>query len=245
MSTPQNGASTGCPYEMWDGAYVLGSLSPAERREFEAHLDGCAHCSRAVRDLAGLPGLLGRIGPEVFDGLEPEPVPETLLPRLSRAVRRQQQRRTWLTAGIAAAAAVAITAGGVLALDHNDGSRQEAGPPGPSSSSTTPPPPVGRTMNKAKGSLDPMIASVAVTPVAWGTKLELTCSYPRGAVAYEGGAYAMVVHTTDGKTERVATWNGLPGEAMHVSGATDAWKQNISSVVVTHLDGTPVARLRL
>ena len=26
------------PYAMWDAAYVLGSLSGAERREFEAHL---------------------------------------------------------------------------------------------------------------------------------------------------------------------------------------------------------------
>ncbi len=105
---------------MWDGSYVLGSLSPAERREFEAHLDGCEPCSRALRDLSGLPGLLGRIGPDVFEQTEPEPVPETLLPRLSRAVRRRQQRRTWLTAGIAAAAAVVVTAGGALALNHND-----------------------------------------------------------------------------------------------------------------------------
>jgi hypothetical protein len=242
MSTPHGVASTGCPYEMWDGAYVLGSLSPAERREFEAHLDGCAACSRAVRDLAGLPGLLGRIGPEVFDGLEPEPVPETLLPRLSRAVRRQQQRRTWLTAGIAAAAAVAVTAGGVLAIDRGNGSTDVAGPP---SSVFTTPPPVGQAMTRAKNSLDPMVASLAVTPVAWGTRLELTCNYPRGTAAYEGGAYAMVVHTKDGHTERVATWNGLPGQAMQVSGGTDTWKRDISSVVVTHLDGTPVARLKL
>ena len=129
MSTPtQNPPSTGCPYEMWDGAYVLGSLSPVERREFEAHLDGCETCSRAVRDLAGLPGLLGRIGPDVLEEHQPEPVPETLLPRLSRAVRRRQQRRMWLTAGIAAAAAVVVTTGGVLALDHHD-STSVAKPP--------------------------------------------------------------------------------------------------------------------
>jgi hypothetical protein len=238
MSTPQNGPSTGCSYEMWDGAYVLGSLSPAERREFEVHLDSCEQCSRAVRDLAGLPGLLGRIGPEVFEESEPEPVPETLLPRLSRAVRRGQQRRTWLTAGIAAAAAVAITTGGVLALD-NSGSSDVAIPP-PTSSPTLP---VGQPLTPLKR--DPMIASVALTPVAWGTKLELTCSYKRNAASYGGGAYAMVVHTKDGHTEQVATWNGLPGETMHVSGATAAWQRDITSVEVTHLDGTPIAVLTL
>ncbi len=62
---------------------------------------------------------------------------------------------------------------------------------------------------------DPMTARVALTSVAWGTKLDLTCSYPRGTVDYEGGAYALVVHTKDGRTQRVATWNGLPGKAMH------------------------------
>jgi Putative zinc-finger len=231
------GASTGCPYELWDGSYVLGSLSPAERREFEAHLDGCEHCSLAVRDLAGLPGLLGRIGPDVFEASVPEPVPETLLPRLSRGVRRQQQRRTWLTAGIAAAAAVAVTTGGVLALDQPSSAPIAGGHN----------PPVVRSSKQpmTKVSTDPMVASVALTPVAWGTRLDLTCSYPAGAVAYEGGSYALVVHTKDGRTERVATWNGLPGKSMNVTAATAAWKQDIRSVEVTTQAGKPVAELSL
>jgi anti-sigma factor RsiW len=242
MSTSHNGASTSCPYELWDGSYVLGSLSPAERREFEAHLDGCRQCSRAVRDLAGLPGLLGRIGPEIFEESAPEPVPETLLPRLSRAVRRQQQHRTWFTAGIAAAAAVVVTTAGVLIVDHSNSSSNEVANP-PSSSSSVAPPPAGRKFTSV--SSDPMVASVALTPVAWGTRLDLTCSYPRNAAQYETGAYAMVVHTKDGRTERVATWNGTPGATMHVSGATASWKKNIKSVEITHTDGTPIAVLNL
>jgi hypothetical protein len=90
-----------------------------------------------------------------------------------------------------------------------------------------------------------MVAIAATTPVAWGTQLQLTCSYPRGTVDYEGGAYALLVHTADGKTERVATWNGLPGKSMQVSAATSAWKSEIRSVEVTKLDGTPVAELAL
>lgn len=238
--TTNTGPVGPCPYEMWDGSYVLGSLSPAERHEYEAHLDGCDTCSRAVRDLAGLPGLLGRIGPDVFDAPAPEPVPETLRPRLSRAVRRHQQRRTWFTAGIAAAAAVAVTATGVLTLDRPGSSPTASG--GPTN------PPVVQASSQPmvqKGHNDSMIASVALTPVAWGTRLDLTCSYPRGAVDYEGGAYALVVHTKDGRTQRVATWNGLPGQSMKVSGATSAWKQDIRSVEVTTLDGHPVAELSL
>jgi hypothetical protein len=239
MTTPTNSAPTDCAYEMWDGSYVLGSLSPAERREFEAHLDGCRQCSRAVRDLAGLPGLLGRIGPEVFEETQPEPVPETLLPRLSRAVRRQQQRRTWLTAGIAAAAAVAVTSGGVLALDRS-GTSPEAAPP--STSQTTAPQFPSRPMTAVSRE---MTASVAVTPVAWGTKLDLTCSYPRSTAMYAGGSYALVVHTKNGRTERVATWHGLPGKTMQVTGATSAARSHITSVEVSHLDGTPIAVRKL
>jgi hypothetical protein len=237
MSQSTHGGPAGCAYEMWDGSYVLGSLSPAERREFEAHLDGCEQCSRAVRDLAGLPGLLVRIGPDVFDEPLPEPVPETLLPRLSRAVRRDQQRRTWLTAGIAAAAAVAVTTGGVLALDRPSSAPiADSHHPGVVQSSSRP---------MARVSSDPMVASVALTPVAWGTRLDLTCSYPTHAAAYGGGSYALVVHTKDGRTERVATWNGLPGQSMKVTGATAAWKQDIKSVEVTTQTGKAVAELSL
>jgi hypothetical protein len=236
MSQSTHGGPAGCAYEMWDGSYVLGSLSPAERREFEAHLDGCEQCSRAVRDLAGLPGLLGRIGPEVFDEPAPEPVPETLLPRLSRAVRRDQQRRTWLTAGIAAAAAVAVTAGGALALDRPSSTPvADHHRPALVQSSSVP---------MTQDSRD-MIASVALTPVAWGTRLDLTCSYPKGLTSYTGGSYALVVHTKDGRTQRVAAWNGLPGQSMKVTGATSAWKQDIASVEVTTSTGKPVAELSL
>ena len=117
-----------CSYATWDGAYVLGSLSASDRRDFEGHLDGCDECSRAVRDLAGLPGLLGRVDPEVFDEGDPEPVPDTLLPRLIDAMHRGQRRRTWFTAGLAAAAAVVVTVGGALVLEHGDSGSPTAGP---------------------------------------------------------------------------------------------------------------------
>ena len=51
-------------YGNWDAAYVLGALSPADRREFEEHLAGCPGCQAAVSELAGLPGLLAQVSPE-------------------------------------------------------------------------------------------------------------------------------------------------------------------------------------
>ncbi|MBB5167622.1 zf-HC2 domain-containing protein [Mycobacterium sp. AZCC_0083] len=46
------------PYALWDGAYIFGSLSSAERRQYEAHLQGCASCRGAVSELSGMPALL-------------------------------------------------------------------------------------------------------------------------------------------------------------------------------------------
>ena len=87
-----------CPFAHDDGAYVLGALSPAERLEFERHLPGCDECTRSVRELAGLPGLLGRVdASDLEDHLVDEPVPETLLPALAREVRRTRFRRSIAT----------------------------------------------------------------------------------------------------------------------------------------------------
>ncbi|MGH3339679.1 MAG: anti-sigma factor family protein, partial [Propionibacteriaceae bacterium] len=51
-------------FAQWDAAYVLGALSPAERREFEEHLASCPSCQAAVSDLAALPGLLAQLSPD-------------------------------------------------------------------------------------------------------------------------------------------------------------------------------------
>jgi len=223
-----------CPFTMDDAAYVLGSLSPADRKAFEAHLPSCDDCSLAVRNLAGLPGLLGRLDADVFDPPALDPLPDTLLPRLSRAVRRQQHRRTWLVAGAAAAVAAAISVGGVVALEHPDTSTPVAVAP-----------PLGRAMTHVGN--DAMTAHLAVTSVGWGTKLDLTCTYPtpHRAVSYEAGAYALVVHTTDGRSQRVATWTGLPGKTMHLSAATSSLASDISSVNVVRVGGPPVLALDL
>jgi AAA ATPase domain/Putative zinc-finger len=52
------------PFAMWDAAYVLGSLDPEERRQYEAHLSTCARCREAVAELTGMPALLALLDPE-------------------------------------------------------------------------------------------------------------------------------------------------------------------------------------
>ena len=81
-------------FATWDAAYVLGALSPVERREYEEHLAGCPACQAAVSELAGLPGLLAQVPPE--DGallaaapgaevLDDGPPPDLLAPNAGAA----------------------------------------------------------------------------------------------------------------------------------------------------------------
>jgi hypothetical protein len=104
--------------------------------------------------------------------------------------------------------------------------------------------PLGRLMTSVSD--DPMQAHLALTKVAWGTRLDLTCTYPKGTEgAGDDGLYALVVHTKDGRTERVATWRGTPGRTMRLTAATAASLGKIRSVDLTWADGVPVAQLQL
>ena len=56
----------GHKYAEWDAAYVLGSLSEMDRREFEAHLEKCPECSDAVSELSDIPALLSLLDLDEF-----------------------------------------------------------------------------------------------------------------------------------------------------------------------------------
>ncbi len=178
-----------CDFTQDDGSYVLGALSPAERQAFEEHLAGCAECARSVRELAGLPGLLARVDPDVLDSPPVgDPVPDTLLPSLVRHARRSQRRRMLATAGVAAAAAAA----------HGPGCRgghrrfDDDAPPA-AAPSATPSVPASQTMSPVGHAA--VRGSLAFTSVLWGTKLDLTCSY-NGGNEY-GAAPARAAHLRD------------------------------------------------
>lgn len=238
-----------CPHEHLDGSYVLGALSPDERLAYERHLPTCAACTRAVRDLAGLPGLLAQVPADTVEAADdPTPIPGTLLPTLVREVRRQEHRRraaTWL---VAAAAAVVLGGGAavtVLGVDGRGGG--DDGGAGTSASTVVTAP--ARPMSSVAGG--DLEARLSLTPVAWGTRLDLTCRYaappgPGHAYPHEGAdgraTYTLVVRA-DGAEHQVATWNAVPGRTLHLSGATAVPASRIREVEVRAADGTPVLRL--
>ncbi len=233
MSTPRNPDAHGCEFAHDDAAYVLGALPPTERLAFERHLATCPECAASVRHLAGLPGLLGRLPiDEVESAPVPEPLPETLLPHLVAEVRRTQRRRHWAVGLAAAAAVVAIGAAAVTVV---------------AVTSEDDPPPTVAAHAMTPLDQDHVDARVALTSVAWGTRLDLTCSYDEPSGGYQhdaaGPTYSLVVRTRDGAVEQVATWKALPGRTMHLTGATALDTDQIASVEVRTAAGRPVLEL--
>lgn len=232
---------TACGFEHDDGAYVLGALSPEDRVAFERHLPGCPECAQSVRELAGIPGLLARVPVEILDPeQEPVPVPETLLPALVREVRRNRRRAMWLTGGlVAAAATVAIGAVGVATLGGDDsGAPPAAAPP---AVSTTAAPQIMKPVGD-----EPISGWLSLTTVGWGTRLDLTCTYADDSSDWGdpgGSTYTLYVTTTDGHTERVASWKAVPGKEMHLAAATASDAGDIADVEVRTGSGDPVLEL--
>ena len=223
-------------FAVYDAAYVLGALSPADRRAFEDHLKVCAACAGSVSELAGLPGLMSRVSIDQLTA-EPEPVPETLLPSLARAVRRERVQHR-LFVGAAAAAAACLIAVGAVAIPRPD---SPARPPVASSAST----PSG-TANKALTAVvpSPVTASARLVDMAWGTRIDLTCAYrTTGLYPASQIPYAMVVVDRNGATEQVATWKALPNRELTVMGASSRARRDIAAVEIRTLQGQTILRL--
>ncbi len=95
--TPHGGDLSGHDeYAMWDAAYVLGSLSSVERREFEAHMADCPLCRSAVGELIGMPALLSQLDRDelaaIDNGSRVEPLLSAeLLPSLLAKVSWRRQ----------------------------------------------------------------------------------------------------------------------------------------------------------
>ena len=228
-----------CEFARDDGAYVLGALSPAERLDFKRHLAGCEECTRAVTELAGLPGLLGRVGPGVLEPSALEEPPPTLLPALFREVRRTRRRRRLVTAGLAAAAA-AVIAVPVGLSQLGDEAVPSTGP----ESSASEEPVVGQRMDPV-GEV-PVQATVSLEEVTWGTRVGLTCTYDPEWVEYDlppEADYEIFVRTRSGRLEQVGSWRSVGGREMTIMAATARTPAELASVQVRTTDGRVVLRL--
>lgn len=200
-------------YRDWDAAYILGSLSGTERREYERHLNDCDECRAAVAEFVGLPGLLAQVPAADAQRLLGEPVTTpapSVLDRLAARVADARRRTRVKIAGLVAAAALVAAATAVaIPLAINAGGADAPG--------------YQLALDAEPGV--PVTASVTFVPEAWGTRIEMDCSYAELSTPAPSGdtpkwEYVMYVTDADGAEYAIGSWTSTPGSTMHPSLAT-------------------------
>lgn len=219
----------------WDGAYVLGALSGADRAEYEAHLAVCASCREAVAELAPTAGLLSRLSAEraraIDAGNSPAPVVTphpSLRARVVQTARRRRARR--ITAWTLAASVAVVAIGVPTVITVTNASSSSSG--------------VTYALDDVNGA--PLEASVKLTPVAWGTRIDLVCQYTGEVLdAPPGGwPYALAVTDDAGATSVLSTWRAGPGATTELSAGTDLSASRIGSIEIRSVDGDRVVMRR-
>lgn len=212
----------------WDAAYVVGALSSTERRRFEEHLADCARCRRAVAELSPTVGLLSRVSAERAESIDaglagdaaglggPDGSMRDEVISVARR-RTQRRRRTWWA--VAAAAAVLVIAAIAIPIT------------------------IVRTAAPESFAMEavadvPIEASLRLSSVAWGTRIELECRYTSSGddSSDKGWPYALTVVGEDGTTADVSTWRALPGSTARLSAGTALDVGQISSIEIRSVE---------
>jgi hypothetical protein len=223
-------------YVTWDAAYVLGSLTSSERREYEAHLETCERCRSAVAEISGVPALLAMMDLEDVRALDEE-TPETpplrpeVLDSILDKVRWRRRRSRWLTSAAVGVAAALLAVGVVIAIRPEIVGLENYTP-----QETT------QAMDMAKVSDTPINASITLTGFGWGTRIDMACSYGEwgqaGTIPPQN--LGMVVVGRDGSHTEVATWLGLSGATALPSATTPMQKDEIAAVQLVSSDNGKV-----
>ncbi|WP_382304586.1 anti-sigma factor family protein [Herbiconiux sp. UC225_62] len=237
------------PYRDWDAAYVFGMLGAEERRAYERHLATCPACSAAVAELAGLPGILGKLSPEEAVALldapseasaaPPRPEPD-LVQHLARSVRRRRTRTRRRTIGLVAGVGAVLAVAGLFA-GFGLGSIADPGTP-LAVETTTPATPGGSTpgapgdgVARAMAQVEPgfVDAELAVTAKGWGTRFDWSCTYGTDRPTYPGAptiTYDLVVTDAQGTETTVASWSAAGEKAGNLSASTSIPTSELRSV---------------
>lgn len=220
-------------YAVWDAAYVLGSLSATERREFEKHMAHCPACRQAVADLSGVPALLSQLDRDLVASMgEAAPAPEMspeLLPSLLAAAR-WRRRRTRVVTWVASAAAAVVLAVGVLVGIQGYTSHPPGGTSQPVAAANQPMLQVGTTL---------LTSTVQLSSQHWGTAINMQCVCLAPLSAHHD-TLAMVVVGRDGSQTRLATWVAIPGHTATPAGSISTPVDQIAAVQVVAADSGQV-----
>jgi hypothetical protein len=229
-----------CEHEFDDGAYVLGSLSPAERAAYEKHLATCSFCREAVADIAVLPGLLGRLDPADLDRLmrdvPPPAVRRASTPDLVSAARsnrlKERRRNRWKVTGVAlAAACLALVVGGGGGL----WCRGAPAPPTPPSAGGGGPAPVIKMT--PDNDRVPVSATINIAGAPGGTQVNLLCAMNNGEKSSEAYTIRLMAYGPDGEHEQLGSWIASPGKEFSMSGVTHFTGGMLNRLALERNDG--------
>jgi Putative zinc-finger len=104
------------------GVYLLGAIGPAERAQVEQHVATCPWCREELAGLAGLPGLLSRVPPDMaLQAWKDDPGGSLPGPPIDRLIRRAsaiRRRRRLMVAAAALVIGIAAATGLHVLQDH-------------------------------------------------------------------------------------------------------------------------------
>jgi hypothetical protein len=181
-----------------------------------------------------MPALLGLLSADDVQGLddeqpEPPPLGPEVLTSVLDTVRWRRRRSRWLTSAAVGVAAALLAVGLVIAVRPGIVGLQN-----------------GTTQTVAQLEMNklaptPFSATVALSSFAWGTRVDMACTY--GQWSGGGGPpsnLGMVVVGRDGSRTQVATWLGLSGATALPSGNTSMAKDEIAAVQLVSADSGKV-----
>ena len=225
-------------YRDWDAAYVLGALDADDRRAFELHLATCPECAASVAEMAGLPGILGKLSAEdagalldeedllagVDDHLRDATHTPGVVQRLAFAANRRRRRNRFALIGSAIAVVALVAVGGIaFAVNQHP------------TSATVAMVPVHENIVEAR---------MTITREGWGTRFDWSCSYNDKNDGWSPSAsYDLVVLLKSGAEKTVATWSATAEHAVGLTASSDVPIGDISSVQI-RLSGSSTPLLR-
>ena len=199
-------------YREWDAAYVLGSLSPHERSEFETHMESCRTCKDQVDELSGLPAILATLPREhAVQLLDP---PRDTMPALVSAARRA---RRWERLRIAAAVVAAAAIGAVVMSVSGADEPVQAG---------------GVTTALTQTVPSPVTASVTLVEQPWGTRIDVKCDYAGDPAKGKALPYTLYISDASGSLTRIGSWSAGPGTSMTPTATTDVPRGRITRIEI-------------
>lgn len=213
------------PYGQSAAAYVMGALGADERASYEEHLATCSACRSEVADVESVMPFLQVSEESDLDQVEEvPPLPDTLLPRLLTAERRERRRRRTLRLGLGAlAAACVLILGAVLIAGRSDSGAD----------------------SRPMAAVQPtsLSATARLETTDTGTRITVHC-WDRTATAATGYAYTLSARSRSGQVTALGTWQLNDGQPITFTTSSSLAADQIAAIDISDTGGTTLLELQ-